>query len=142
MDLANTALEETVLGKGVKSPLETNPTTGGLVTLSGSENVRNCIMDLISTRVGQRVMREDYGIEASDQLFENPLSVVDVVPLRIVEGIRRFEKRVKDVRAVGRQISNTLVHVEVSWTLRSTGARDSLVYPFYVSPPYGGVNNG
>jgi phage baseplate assembly protein W len=140
MDLANSLLEETVLGKGLKSPLQEDPATGDFARISGAENVKQCIKDLLATSIGERLMNEDAGADLQDLLFSDPDAVVDLAPRRVADAIRRYETRVKDVRVGAERVGDRQVDVEVSWTLRSTGTRDSLVYPFYVEPPQGGVS--
>lgn len=140
--LGNSLLEDGILGKGLKSPLVKSETTGDFETVSGDANVKQCINDLLELEFNERVMNEDMGVGLRSLLFEDTLAVIDLAPRRIVEAIGRYEPRVRNVRATGRQTGIRSAEIDVSWTLRSTGSRDSLVYPFYTEPPAGGVSSG
>lgn len=143
LQLANVLIERAAFGKGLKSPLEQSKYTGDFVRLEEADNVRQCVLDLISTRVGERVMNEDLGSEFPPLLFENASGLVDILPVHAREVITRFEPRVRDVTARAQQFGSVAtgfgVNVFIAYTLRSIGRRDNLVYPFYLEPPEGGV---
>jgi len=132
---SNPLLEIEILGKGLKSPLEMNSYVGDFATVEGVDNVAQCIRDLIETRVGDRVMNEDYGTLPSDMLFESQEAIIDIVPFRIIEAIRRFEPRVANVTASATPFSvndSHGVNILVQWYLRATGKQGNLVYPYYL----------
>ncbi|WP_444453119.1 GPW/gp25 family protein [Rhodobacter capsulatus] len=63
--------------------------------ISGSDHIRQSVADLLSTRVGTRVMRRDYGSEAVD-LIDQPGNGEAVLRryVAIAEALDRFEPRV------------------------------------------------
>lgn len=134
MLLANSVVEQASLGRGLKSPLEEDPLTGDFKTLVGPDNVKQCIIDLILTRVGERVMNEDLGTELPSLIFETTDGVVDVLPLKVIDVIRRHEPRVTRVTAkayVEELNGSATVVLDLSWVVKATGRPDNLVYPFY-----------
>ncbi len=139
--LANSLLEVAVLGKGLKSPLQTDSGTGDFVRVDGSENVKMCILDLITTRIGERLMNEDIGTLTMDSLFESQQAVVDIVPHQIVDAIRRYETRVTRVSARGIPVGKDTVDINVEWVLRSSGRADGTVYPYYLNSNREGFGN-
>ena len=142
--LANTLVQNQVLGKGLAFPMREDPTNGDFLGVAGADNVKQCIIDLITTRVGERLMNEDLGTEIADSVFESQQAVIDILPLRVREAINQFEPRVQSVTAsaVPFSLDNGLrgVKLNVSWVLRSGGGRDSLVYPYYLEPAEGGLS--
>jgi phage baseplate assembly protein W len=142
LKLATSLVEIEVLGSGLKSPLIEDPATGDFVRVEGVDNVKDCIIGLIETRIGERVMNEDFGTLATEMLFEDQQSVIDVLPLRIIEAINIFEPRVAKVTARAQPFENggtQGVVIQVTWTLLSTGMADSLTYPYYLESEGGGL---
>ena len=133
IELANSLVARSVLGKGLLSPLEIDPGHLDFKRVEGAENVKACIIDLITTRVGERLMNEDIGTLLPDALFENREGILDILPIQLVEVITRFEPRVAQVQAIAKPFGETGVNVELSWVLRSTGRRENLVWPFYLN---------
>jgi phage baseplate assembly protein W len=139
INLANSLIEQAALGIGLQAPLTTNPQTGDFVRLSVADNVRSCILDLLSTRVGERVMNEDFGTLIPLAIFENSEGLIDVLPFRVKEAITQYETRVTRVTCTVDIIDPTTTRLNVGWVLKATGKRDSLVYPYYTEPSAGGV---
>ena len=136
--LSNLLLEQQILGSGLASPLATDPATGDFARVSGAADVQQCILDLLDTRVGERLMREDEGSPFPPLIFENIGGLVLVIPPLTVEAIQRYEPRVTRVTARATIVDVTTVVASISYYLRATGSPDSLVYPFYTQP--GGAN--
>lgn len=131
--LGNSLLENTVLGRGLKFPLKESVMHGDFEGVVGEDNVKQCVLDLLETRVGERLMNEDLGTTLSASLFEDPEAVVDAVPFSVITLLTENEPRIRDVRAEAYAQERT-VYVDVSWTVRATGQRSNLVFPFYVDP--------
>ncbi len=134
LELANSLVEREPLGRGLASPLSIDPVTKDFRRLEGPDKEKQGIIDLLTTRVGERVMNEDFGTRLPPLLFENADGLVEVLPVHVVEAINRFEPRVRNPKAKAAVIGNTTIKVEVSWELRTSGRRESLVYPFYLQP--------
>ena len=127
-----TDIEVMTLGVGLASPLQTSTTKGDLVAVSGADNVVNVISDLITTQVGERLMKEDIGTHVGASLFENVEQLAEFVPQEIVEVIQQYEPRVNNVRAdfIPNPTNPSQIKLKVSWVVRSTGIAGSLVYPY------------
>lgn len=143
LNLANTALETNQLGRGWKSPLEADDGTGDFVAVSDDDNLKCCMLDLLSTRVGERVMNEDIGVSFSDQLFEDPEGAMEVLPVQAIDCLTRYEPRIYEVRADASYSEEDgfggVVYVAITYRKRTTGRRDNLVWPVYMNPAGGGV---
>lgn len=123
------------LGKGLGFPLAVDP-RGRIATASGEAKVEQSIWFLLSTALGERVMRPDVGCAAHDTLFEpsNPTTIA-----RIVDQVRgalvRFEPRIDvlDVKAETSDSAANLLLVRIDYRLRGNNAMANLVYPFFIS---------
>lgn len=87
-------------------------------TLSGLDQIRQSIADILTTPVGTRVMRRDYGSRLPD-LIDRPQTPDLIVDLyaAIAEALRRWEPRVRVRRiaasfaASGRAVVSLLIDV-------------------------------
>ena len=134
LELANSLVEREPLGRGLASPLSIDPVTKDFRRLEGPDNVKQCIIDLLTTQVGERVMNEDFGTRLPPLLFENADGLVDVIPVHVVEAISRFEPRVRNPKARATVIGNSTIQVQISWEIRTSGRRENMTYPFYLQP--------
>ncbi len=84
----------------------TNITTGKAI--SGKEHVRQSINDIITTPIGTRVHRRDYGSRVFDLLDRatNPATMADIY-MAVAEAIRQWEYRFRLERVHGIADENT-----------------------------------
>jgi uncharacterized protein len=108
---------------------------GGLGYTSGDANIEQSLLLLVRTVQGERVMRPSFGTRARDLLFA-PGSVQNLRLLEttVREAIRDFEPRVlvEQVAAELDPRDETVAVVDVTYRVRQTNTRDSLVFPFYL----------
>ena len=130
--LASLAIDEDTLGKGWGSPLAHNPNTGDFYARSGEELLTLNIQDLISTRVGERVFNEDYGVDVPQRLFSDPDVAITVLAPVIREAIELFEPRVRDVSVSGYKDPKTptIILFDVAYTPIATRKRVNKVFPY------------
>ncbi len=122
------------IGKGWKFPILPGP-TGTLAWSEADDNVEQSLRLLLLTRVGERVMRGTFGSRLGEMVFrpgsDQNLRAIE----REVTGvILASEPRVDvlSVLAEADAIDPTLVTVSLSYRVRRTNSRESLVFPFYL----------
>lgn len=122
------------LGKGWRFPILPGP-TGSLSWSEAGDNVEHSLRVLLMTRLGERVMRGSFGSRLPDMVFragsEQNLRAIE---LDIDEVVRGSEPRVEvlAVLAEADAVDATHVTVSLSYRVRGTNTRDSLVFPFYL----------
>jgi len=99
------------------------------------EDIHQAIRIILGTNHGERVMRPDFGAGLREFIFE-PLNVTTCrkVKTRVNEAIAEWEPRI-DVESVDVRIDGTvrnLLHIAMTYRLRSTNTLHNLVYPFYL----------
>ena len=115
-------------------------TKGGaeVVTTSGPENVHKCIRIILETRVGERVLREDFGCALHDYVFE-PIAERLVNDLRkvITNAIVLHEPRVKLEKVEGskQEALRGWLFIQLRYWVKSANSRFNMVYPFDVQNP-------
>lgn len=104
--------------------------------VSGAEDIRQSLEILLSTRPGERALREDYGCDLSEILFEEiDQGLLNHATSLVSDAILRHEPRIKLERVdVGAsEEAPGLLLIQVAYTVKSTNSRYNLVYPFYLT---------
>lgn len=127
------------LGRGWAFPIR--PDAGGRLQFAdGDGDVAQSLRLLLATAAGERVMRPTFGTDAPGLVFA-PGSAANLrlLETRIREAVRDFEPRVMldSVTAVPDPEEPERVSVDVTWTVRRTNTRASMVFPFYLARPGG-----
>jgi phage baseplate assembly protein W len=123
------------LGAGLGFPLTVTP-QGRIARVSGEAKVEQSIWFLLSTALGERVMRPDLGCGAHDLLFA-PNS--DATVIRVTDQVRRcltaHEPRIAvlDVQAEVPASESNVLLIRVSYQLHANNAIGNLVYPFFIT---------
>ena len=123
-----------ILGTGWSFPPEFNDHIPGVVMKSGVDDINESLHILLCTRIGERVMQENYGSNLKEMLFE-PLNVSNQTYITEVlkRAILRFEPRitVDKITLEEDEILAGKVTLEIEYTVISTNTRHNIVYPFY-----------
>jgi uncharacterized protein len=127
------------LGRGVAFPLV--PDAGGTLRyVEGDEGVGQSLRLLLMTAAGERVMRPEFGTRVPQLVFA-PGSETNknLLETSIREAVRDYEPRVQltDVTVTEDELEPERVDIEVSYTVRRTNTRDSIVFPYYLTRPGG-----
>ena len=130
---------DSFLGQGWSFPLRPDA-QGRLGYVSGDDNVHQSVRLLLLTRLGERVMRPDYGTAVPRLLFA-PGSVqnLGLIESSIRSAVRDWEPRIDldEVRAEQDLAAPERVTVSIAYRIRATNTRGNLVFPFYLGQ--GGV---
>lgn len=128
-----------VIGTGFKFPIKVN-SKGGLDWSSGPQRIQDAIWIIISTSLGERVMRPTFGAGAADFVFE-PNSVASQARLSaaVSSALTQWEPRIEVVNVSITQAPQVPsgVLVSIQYTIRSTNELYNMVYPLYVQEGLG-----
>lgn len=122
------------LGRGWKFPPEFSKGPNHTEMSSDEEDIRESLIILLSTRIGERIMNPSYGCNLDDLLFA-PLTltlktyVADLVKTAILYYEPRIDLKKVDI-APNDDLEGELL-IELDYTIRATNSRRNLVYPFY-----------
>lgn len=108
--------------------------SGGVQLVAAEEDIRQSLQILLSTRLGERVLRPTYGCDLEELVFESPSpTVASNVKEKVRTAILYHEPRIRlnrlDLNAVPE--ARGVVEIWVDYTIISTNSRFSFVYPFY-----------
>jgi phage baseplate assembly protein W len=123
-----------VIGQGWSFPIKVNA-KGGLSWSQGPARVQEAIWIIISTALGERIMRPEFGAGVQDYVFQ-PNSAVERATLAaaIQDALIKSEPRI-DLQSVRveesiDQESQALVSIE--YKIRATNELFNMVYPLYL----------
>lgn len=122
------------LGTGWAFPVLPDP-AGGLRYASGEASIQDCLLVLLQTATGERIMRPDFGTTAPTLVFA-PGSPANLRMLEnsITGAIQAYEPRVEldSVAAEPTPGQENQVVVSVNYRIRRTNTKANLVFPYYL----------
>lgn len=97
-----------------------NATTGK--SLSGLDHVRQSVTDILTTPIGSRVMRRNYGSRLFE-LIDSPLTGSTLVDIyaAAAEALGTWEPRLKVTRVQAKRIQNGFVEIDLEATYLPDG---------------------
>ena len=101
----------------------------------GEDDVRQSLLIILSTKLGERFLRPDFGIDLTGFQFQSPSSAI---MLRLEDLIKRTliiqEPRIDDitVSVSPKTDDEGVLMVDIRYTVIETDTQDNLVFPFYL----------
>jgi phage baseplate assembly protein W len=123
------------LGKGLKFPIDVDPETGALATSIAEDKIRESVLLILNTSLGERVMRPNFGSGIHEQVFASINSAtIGTLSFNIQEALIAWEPRieVEKVQVSDEKASAGALLISIDYKVRSTNNRFNLVYPFFV----------
>lgn len=125
--------EQEHLGTGFAFPM-CQSVQGGIQLSSVSEKVKESIWLILRTNIGERVYRPSFGSRLSELTF-TPMNGTTLLRIRmhVEEALVAWEPRIllQEVRTDPDPVRGR-VDIIISYLLKESHVRDSIVYPFYL----------
>ncbi|MCU0497605.1 MAG: GPW/gp25 family protein [Anaerolineae bacterium] len=126
--------DQAFLGKGWRFPLQLDG-AGSIEMSHYAQAVRQSIELIIGTRLGERVMRPDFGCRVHDMVFAlNNAETIGVIVNEVRRALVLWEPRIDLVHITaerGAELPSQLI-LRIDYRLRIDNSRFNLVYPFYL----------
>jgi phage baseplate assembly protein W len=122
-----------ILGRGWSFPVSFN---GRTVQLSEEEkDIKESLVILLNTTMGERVMRPDYGTSLENMIFESiNVTTASIIINRLKRAILFHEPRITNTEIdLVPDINNGFIEITVSYTIIATNSRTNLVYPYFLN---------
>lgn len=122
------------LGQGWSFPPTFTRAGNTLELVKAEEDIKQSLMVLLSTTLGERVMRADFGADLHQQVFE-PMDAAfgPFVSDIISDAIETYETRITlDDVNVNVEAHDGRIVLTISYTIISTNTRSNIVYPYYL----------
>lgn len=129
------ASDQQFLGRGWGFPVSFTNQGRGVVMAEAEDDIRQSLNILLSTSLGERVLRPTFGWKRDALLFE-PLttSFGAYLTRELRTAILFFEPRI-DLNRVDFETApdqTGLILIRLDYTVRATNSRTNLVFPFYL----------
>ena len=121
------------LGVGVSFPLRVE--NGKIAWSRYEESIRESIMTILGTAMGERAMRPDFGCGIHDLAFSvNDVSTAALAIFYVEEALKKWEPRIEviNVDANADRKEGDRLNINIEYRDISTNNRYNLVYPFYL----------
>lgn len=127
--------KEEILGRGWNFPPSFSKSSNETAMISGEEDVESSIHLILHTKFGERVMRNEFGSNIYDLLFE-PLNenMKTYMASTLEESLIVNEPRINIKKLTLEQKDQALgrVDITVEFNMIETNVTKNLVVPFYV----------
>jgi phage baseplate assembly protein W len=127
--------DRSFLGTGWAFPPTFNRQTRQVEMVSAETDILQSIEIILSTQLGERLMRTDFGCDLSQFLFEElRQGLIARIQDLISDSLLYYEPRitVNNVHTDVSQSTIGLLLINIDYTVRQTNSRSNLVYPFYI----------
>lgn len=122
------------LGTGAKFPLQVDPATGRIMTVSGNRAVKESIYLILMTQVTERLVRPSFGSDIMNYAFmDTGTTMMSILRRDIMQTILQQEPRVSDINIETEyRADRGAVIIDINYRVTATNTRDNLVFPFYL----------
>lgn len=123
------------LGRGWGFPVAKDEPAARFAVAEYEASVEQGIRIVLSTALGERVMRPDFGCAIHELVFAtNSAATRGMAQHYVREALLRWEPRIEvlDVTAVAWEGQEEVLSIGIHYRVRLTDNRFNLVYPFYL----------
>lgn len=128
--------DSSFLGTGWSFPPTFTAGGADVAMVSGVDDIHQSLQILLSTRLGERVMQDEFGCDLNNVLFEEiDQSLVNNITSMVTNSILYHEPRItlENLDVSQGQDQQGLLLISITYTVRSTNSRFNMVYPFYIN---------
>ena len=122
------------LGTGAKFPLQVDPATGRIMTVSGNRSVKESIYLILMTQVTERLVRPDFGSDIMSYAFmDTTTTMMSILRRDLTQTIMQHEPRVSNI-SIETEFRSDMgaVIININYVVSASNTRDNLVFPFYL----------
>ena len=123
------------LGQGWSFPPTFVNSTCSVNLVKAEEDIKQSLGILLSTTLGERVMRSDFGANLQQQVFEPMDAAFKTFITSIInDAITLYETRI-NLDSVDVFVDNEggLIQLTINFTIISSNSRANIVYPYYLN---------
>jgi len=123
-----------ILGKGWAFPPSFSKITNSVAMLANEEDINNSVYVILHTKIGERILRPDFGSTIHDLLFE-PLNenMKTYMASSLKAALVNSEPRIDNILIVLSQPSEALgkIDISITYTIIDTNTTNNLVIPYF-----------
>ena len=126
--------DDSFLGCGWSFPVDFGGGVNPTQMVAKEEDIKQSLQIILSTRIGERIMRPDFGTDLHNMVYHNmDLTARTQLRAAIEKAILYWEPRIMltNVTFDMSEDRNGILYILLEYTIRQTNARANMVYPFY-----------
>lgn len=124
------------LGTGVKFPVGVDENTGRMMMVSYEDDIKEAIWLIIMTRKGERLRNPEFGCGIHDYVFSTiDYTIINSMQREVEMALIMWEPRIDNIKVsidTGK-IDEGMIHIHISYNVRSTNSAYNLVFPYYMN---------
>lgn len=123
------------IGKGWSFPPRFNRFTGSVEMVSGEREIQESLKILFSTKLGERLFRNDFGCNLSEFRFSPAnANTIMLIKDRIANVIETYEPRIDldNIAVDANDILEGKLVITLEYTIKENNTKSNLVYPYYI----------
>lgn len=124
------------IGTGWHFPPRFTKETRTVEMVKDEEDIKESITIFIGTRLGERIMRSNYGSIIHSYTYESiDGNSIKNLSMEIKINLQKFEPRINviDVDATRSDSNQGLINFNIQYEIIGANVRDNIVYPFYIN---------
>jgi|TARA_B110000977_G_C10979351_1_gene455502 phage baseplate assembly protein W len=128
--------EKSFLGIGWSFPPTFNKERSDIEMTTKEEDIKQSLHIYFNTKLGERIMRQDFGCIIHEHLFDRlDKSILDVLTFELKQNIGNIEPRiiVNEISIMPIDINEGSVEININYTVITTNVRDNIVFPYYLN---------
>ncbi len=129
-------MSEEFIGAGWSFPMRTDA-TGSIALVTHDREIEESIRLIVGTAPGERPMRPEYGCAINDYIFATiDPDTAGRIASEVRSSLVRWEPRieVKGIDVTADPKDQTLVYIDIRYSVGDTNDPRNLVFPFYTIP--------
>ena len=126
-------MEKDFLGISLRFPFRIEE--GKLAWSKYEDSIRESVMLILSTAIGERVMRPDFGCKLHELVFSpNDTSTASLAIFHVEEALKKWESRIELIKvdANADKKEGDRLNISIEYRVISTNTRYNLFFPFYL----------
>lgn len=126
--------DRSFLGRGWAYPVQFGGGVNPTLTVAQEEDIQQSLRIILSTRLGERIMRPDFGTNLHNLVFHNmDLTARTQLSAAIEKAILYWEPRIRltKVSFDMSEETNGVLYMLLEYVIRQTNTRGNMVYPYY-----------
>ena len=121
------------IGNGMAFPFSITQ-SGGVQSSNGIDRIKQSIAQILGTRIGERIMRPEFGSNMYKLLFEqNDNVLISLAQFYVVDALKKWEKRITIYSVnIARDSENEhKFNIRIAFQVANSSQEGNLTWPFY-----------
>ena len=128
--------EKSFLGIGWGFPPTFNKERAEVEMTTKEEDIKQSLQIYFNTKLGERIMRQDFGCIIHEHLFDRlDKSILDVLTFELKQNIGNIEPRIfvdeLNIRPIDPEDGR--IEINIVYKIISTNVRDNIVFPYFLN---------